>query len=230
MDNGSVYASMLSNAGIAVSSEELAAMVSDGHHAGSGEPDVGDAIVQAPYQYPFWEEPKYLPSFTHLTHLQADRGFVPYRRKTHFQHLLEQVQGCIDSSPIARKTLTTLRRARVNPKKPYAYHRSRLILKRKGMGSAAYRCIFWALKTMGGPVLKLKPAEETALKKDFDELCECFERSEGQRKNFLSYYVVLQLLLSKWKIPCFYKLPTVKDTKKFNRVLDMYRSMRILSR
>ena len=78
---------------------------------------------------------------------------------------------------------------------------------------------------MGGPVLKLSYAEETAMRDDFQRLCTLFDQHQPlgrRRKNFISYYLIVQLLLKKYHVPTYYVLPSIKDKHKFGGLVDAY--------
>ncbi len=181
--------------------------------------------LPSPASYMEYEPPQYLPSYTQLQHIKLERGFAPYRRQTHFQHHLDQLMGVGEPTPVSRKVLSLLRRAKLNVHAAFAYYRARAIVKRNGLGSHGYRQIFWALREMGGRVLQLTGEQEQAMKRDFEMLCEAFDRRR-LRKNFLSYPVVIQLLLSKYNVTSYYKLPSVKDERKYARLMEMYRQLR----
>lgn len=170
-----------------------------------------------------------LPSFVHLTHLTRDRMHTPYRRATHFAHHMEQLTGRNADPTTLKPLIRRLKRAGVKAdREPMAYYRVRRLLKRWGYGPREYRCIFAMLKAMGGPVLSLSYPQEQAIRSDFEALCAAFDQRRevqgggGGRKNFLSYYLVIQLLLDKYRIPSFYRLPSVKDVGKFRAIMEHY--------
>jgi hypothetical protein len=171
------------------------------------------------------EAPIQLPSFVQLTHVQPERSRVPYKRITHFAAHLAQLCGRMDCSRLPKGIVRRLRRSGVKPTEPAAYFRCRRLLKRWGFSSPEYRCIFSILKQMGGPVLRLSYAQETALRNDFARLCALFDRQQPlgeRRKNFISYYLITQLLLKKYRIATHYILPSIKDRHKFAGLVDAY--------
>lgn len=227
-----VYVGMLRDLGMDDAATELAAEADFTAYPSSPVYSPGSPTLEVPLPYeppevPYlaYEAPQYLPSFVQLTHIQPGRGFSPYKRLVHLQHHLDQLMGVGTSTKIALDTLKVIRKARINPKTPFAYQRSRLAIKRAGLGSPGYRKIFWALREMGGYQIKLTGNQEKNIKEDFLRLTEAFDRMK-QRKNFPSYYVMIQLLFSKWGVDCFYKLPTIKDSKKYEKLLGMYRELR----
>lgn len=169
--------------------------------------------------------PKMIPSFEHLTHLQPERARVPYKRLTHFSAHLAQLCGRVSTAALPKGIVRRLRRSGVKPTEQAAYFRCRRLLKRWGYSSAQYRCIFTILKRMGGPVLNLSYAQEVAMRRDFGRLCALFDRQQPlgtTRKNFISYYLITQLLLKKYGIPCYYTLPSIKDKLKFTSLIAAY--------
>lgn len=170
-----------------------------------------------------------LPSFEHMTHLQPCRVRIPYKRGTHFAAHLAQLTGRVKLDALPKGIVRRLRRSGVKPAEPGAYFRIRRLLKRWGYSSPQYRCIFALLKQMGGPTPRLSYTQEAALRKDFDVLCRRWNQLKGQlgdgRKNFPSYYLITQLLLKKYKIPIYYSLPSIKDNRKFNLIVEAYQSI-----
>lgn len=207
-----VYAAMLREAGIDISSAELNADVTAPSH-----------LLSPPPSPRREEPPQQLPSFVHLQQLVQDPRHVPYKRASHFATHLAQLTGHAwheDLLAVERR----LKKARVKVTDEMAYFRVRRLLKRWGYGSREYRCIFGILRHMGGAVLRLSYPQETALRQDFDRLSAAFDSAKPMhgRKNFLSYYLVVQLLLDKYKIRCHYKLPSIKDTNKFKALMAAY--------
>ena len=173
------------------------------------------------------EEPqRMIPSFVHMTHMTADRPYVPYKRMTHFIQHCVQVTGR-NWSPELQPIVRRLKKAGVKVKDPMAYFRVRRLLKKWGFTSPHYRTIFALLKQMGGEVVAVPYKYEMALRQDFERLCAAFDESRSihGRKNFLSYYLVVQLLLDKYKIRSFYKLPSIKDRVKFSSLVETYYTM-----
>lgn len=171
-------------------------------------------------------DPVMIPSFVHMEQLTQERAYIPYRRMTHFVQHLAQVTGRVHLDGL-RPIITRLKRAGVKTIQPMAYFRIRRLLKKWGYSSTHYRAIFTILREMGGEVLRLSYAQEVALRSDFERLCVAFDASKEvhKRNNFLSYYLVIQLLLEKYKIPCFYRLPSIKDTLKFRSLVAVYYTM-----
>lgn len=177
---------------------------------------------------PTYEEYKALPSFQHLTHVQPERPRVPYKRTTHFAAHLAQVTGRVSTLSLPPGIVRRLRRAGVKPTKPDSYFRIRRLLKKWGNSSPEYRCIFTLLKKMGGPVVTLSYEQERAIRQDFEQLSRLWDRQKplGEtRKNFPSYYLVVQLLFKKHGIQSFYTLPSIKDTKKFDSIVEAYQQV-----
>lgn len=167
-----------------------------------------------------------LPSFEHMTHMQPCRVRIPYKRSTHFAAHLAQLTGRVKLDALPKGIVRRLRRSGVKPTEQGAYFRIRRLLKKWGYSSPQYRCIFAILKQMGGPTPRLSYAQERALRQDFDSLTKSWNRLKSQlgmeRKNFPSYYLITQLLLKKYKIPIYYSLPSIKDNRKFNLIVDAY--------
>lgn len=167
-----------------------------------------------------------LPSYEHLTHLHPCRARVPYKRSTHFGAHLAQLTGRVKLDALPKGIVRRLRRSGVKPTEQGAYFRIRRLLKRWGYSSPQYRCIFAILKQMGGPIPRISYQQETALRKDFEQLCGVWEKLKARlgrdRKNFPSYYLITQLLLKKYKIPIYYSLPSIKDNRKFNLIVEAY--------
>jgi hypothetical protein len=210
-----IYASMLAEVGV------------DGVSAASlmAQPQ----LIEPPSSPPP-EEPEFrsIPSFVHMQQLQPERSYVPYKRMTHFIQHLAQLTGRNGAGAEMDEVRTRVLEAGVAADDTMAYFKIRALMKTWGYTSPHYRRIFAMLKTMGGKVLTLSYQQEMALRHDFVALCEVFkERMVGrtQRKNFISYYLIIQLLLSKYRIVSYYKLPSVKDSAKFHHLLDMYRYM-----
>lgn len=173
--------------------------------------------------------PIQLPSFQHLTHLQPCRVRVPYKRTTHFAAHLAQLTGRVKLDALPKGIVRRLRRSGVKPTEQGAYFRIRRLLKRWGYSSPQYRCIFALLKQMGGPIPRLSYPQEVALRADFDMLCRRWEQLKPRlgdgRKNFPSYYLITQLLLKKYRIPIYYSLPSIKDNRKFNLIVEAYQAI-----
>lgn len=170
-----------------------------------------------------------LPSYEHLTHLHPCRVRVPYKRSTHFAAHLAQLTGRVKTDVLPKGIVRRLRRSGVKPAEQGAYFRIRRLLKRWGYSSPQYRCIFAILKQMGGPIPRLSYTQEQALRQDFDSLCRMWNKLQPQlgkdRKNFPSYYLITQLLLKKYKIPIYYSLPSIKDNRKFNLIVEAYQTI-----
>ncbi len=175
------------------------------------------------------ESPRQLPSFQHLTHLQPCRVRVPYKRITHFAAHLAQLTGRVKLDALPKGIVRRLRRSGVKPGEQGAYFRVRRLLKRWGYSSPQYRCIFALLKQMGGHIPRLSYAQESALRADFDILCRRWEQLKATlgpgRKNFPSYYLITQLLLKKYGVPIYYSLPSIKDNRKFNLIVEAYQAV-----
>lgn len=214
------YAEMLRELGIEVSDDEVLGEVLSG---GDAEMAVEAAVEEE-------ERPKMIPGFQHMQHMYRERDYVPYRRVSHFVQMLDQTQGFPSGDrEIGRDVLRLLRRKRVDPKHRMAYFRARRILKENGYSSPEYRRIFWALREMGGPVPSVDGSLIVRMQKDFEGLSKAFDvwraRKTG-RKNFPSYYLIVQLMFKKYGVKSFYELPSIKDRKKFDKLMSMYRELR----
>ncbi|MGI9142984.1 MAG: hypothetical protein ACR2IJ_07315 [Fluviibacter sp.] len=216
-----MIASMLQELGIDVTSSELES---------DNQPSLAPMLKSVSH-HPMAEcdEPRQLASFEHMTHLQPERSRIPYKRSTHFAAHLAQLCGRVDTSAVFPKgIIRRLRRSGVKPAEPAAYFRCRRLLKRWGYSSPQYRCIFALLKQMGGPILHLTYAQEYALRRDFERVCSLFDWIKPlgpSRKNLISYYLITQLLLKKYSIPCYYVLPSIKDKSKFESLVQAYCSI-----
>jgi hypothetical protein len=172
-----------------------------------------------------WSPPKQLASYTHMTHLQQDRPRIPYTRLTHFVAHLTQLTGRIGLEGLPKGLIRRLRRSGVKPTEDTAYFRIRRLLRKWGYSSPEYRKIFAILKAMGGPVPTIPYGVENQMRQDFIKLAELFDQRQplgSVRKNMMSYYLVIQLLLQKHRIKCFYKLPSIKGIDKFNSLVKVY--------
>ena len=215
------FADMLGELGISLTPEELM----------EGAPASASAAV-VPYAdvtVHRHEEHKMLPSFVHMTHLVPERSYVPYKRITHFVQHLAQVTGR-NWREEDWKVVDSLRREKVDVADPMAYFTVRRLLKRWGYTSPHYRRIFAMLRKMGsGSVLTLSYQQERVIRTDFLTLCRKFEHRHGHRgsgrKNFISYYLIVQLLLIKYGVESYYDLPSIKDNSKFRALIDMYKSL-----
>ena len=214
-----IFAGMLADVGITVTEQSLL-------------PDPLPRDLQASITPPsspsdYDPIPHMIPSFVHLSHTTF-RSRIPYKRTTYFAAHLAQITGRLGLEGLPQGIIRRLRRSGVKPMEPTAYFRCRRLLKRWGYSSPEYRRIFAILKAMGGPVVSLSYGRETAIKEDFEHLCQLFEQRRPlgvQRKNFLSYYLVIQFLLKKYQIPQYYVLPSIKDTTKFTLLCQAYSSM-----
>jgi hypothetical protein len=209
------YALMLRELGIEVAAADVT-------------PDAADVAPPLPLprepRNDFADEFEMQVGFEHMTHLVPHRPYAPYKRMTYFSQLLAQVTGRNGDEASMRPIISRLKRAGVKVGDEMAYFRIRRLLKKWGYTSPQYRQIFAMLKAMGGQVLKLTYGYEMRIRGDFSNLCRAFEKggSLHGRKNFLSYFVVVQLLVKKYRLPCFYKLPSIKDTQKFQSLVDLY--------
>ena len=174
-----------------------------------------------------------LVGFVHGSHMSATRIYVPYKRMTHFSAHLTQLTGG-NGGRWMKPLVTRLKKAGVKPQDKMAYFRVRKLLKKWGYTSPHYRRIFALLREMGGKTLQLRYDQEQAIRQDFLRLDSSFAEKERQgmlkhghggakrRKNFVSYYLIIQLLLDKYSIKSFYKLPSVKDEEKFRSLVSIY--------
>lgn len=193
-------------------------------------PDDSDVAPPSPAAYTprnDFEDFEMVVGFEHMTHLVPARPYAPYKRMTYFSQLLAQATGRNGDPAMMKPIISRLKRAGVKVGDEMAYFRVRRLLKKWGYTSPQYRQIFAMLRSMGGPVLKLTYGYEVRIRQDFSNLCRAFEKggSLHGRKNFLSYFVVVQLLVKKYKLPCFYKLPSIKDSQKFASLVDLYHNI-----
>lgn len=217
--HAAMIASMLGEIGIDVRQEDLAESESECETPTS-------PIYTCPPSPLERRPPSQLPSYEHLTHLQPERTRVPYKRATHFATHLAQITGNVDTAGLPKGIVRRLRRSGVKPLERGAYFRCRRLLKKWGYSSAEYRCVFAILKKMGGPVVRIPGYVEQRMKHDFDRLCGLFHQRTplgSSRKNFISYYLIVQLLLSKYRIRSYYELPSIKDKAKFLSLIDAYK-------
>ena len=214
--SASVFAEMLQEIGVDVTAESLLP---------DPLPAPDEPVPVSPSDYD--PTPRQLPSFQHLTHTTW-LARIPYKRLTHFTTHLAQVTGRLGIGGLPKGIIRRLRRSGVKPAEQGAYFRIRRLLKRWGYSSTEYRRIFAILKAMNGPMIRLTYGTEMAMRRDFQHLCDMFDRRQplgGQRKNFLSYYLVVQLLLKKYKVKSYYTLPSIKDVGKFQVLVDAYASL-----
>lgn len=182
-----------------------------------------------------------LPSFVHLTHLQRITPSAPYKRTTHFAAHLDQLlgrNGLAEDAPI----ITRLQRAGLDVTARTAYFAVRSTLKKWGYTSPHYRRIFSMLKALGGKVMHLSYSQEMEVRRLFEVLSSRFSRRalaglcgkgtvrDGRggmrpRKNFPSYYLILQVLLSRVGVRSHYLLPSIKDASKFSHLITLYHSL-----
>ena len=156
---------------------------------------------------------------------QPDDAKVPYKRRTHFLAHLNQLTGRNGITRLPKGLLAKIKRSRVDVTNPMAYHRIRRLMKKWGYSSTEYRHIFAVLRYRGGPVLTLTYQQERAIRQDFEELCDLFDRRRPlgyERKAMMSYYLCIQFLLKKYHIYSYYVLPSIKDTAKFERLVQAY--------
>lgn len=209
---------MLGEIGITVDAESESP-----HSHGLPTPPASPSIEKSNAEQ--WDPPKQLPSFVHMSHMQQDRARVPYSRLTHFIAHLTQLTGRIGIDGLPKGLIRRLRRSGVKPTEDTAYFRIRRLLRKWGYSSPEYRKIFAILKAMGGPVPSIPYRVEIQMRQDFIKLAELFDQHRPlgtDRKNLLSYYLVIQLLLQKYRIKCFYKLPSIKGVDKFNSLVKVY--------
>lgn len=209
------YALMLRELGIDVAAADVT-------------PDAIDVAPPLPPAYvprnDFADEFQEMVGFEHMTHLVPARPYAPYKRMTYFSQLLAQATGRNGDVAMMKPIISRLKRAGVKTGDEMAYFRIRRLLKKWGYTSPHYRQIFAMLRAMGGPVLKISYAYEVRIRADFANLCRAFEAggSLHGRKNFMSYFLVMQLLVDKYKLRCFYKLPSIKDSQKFKSLVALY--------
>lgn len=174
-----------------------------------------------------WEPPVQILGFQHLTHIRMERGYSPYKKIGYFSHLLDQYLGRNYEQSICPQVLKILKRHKLNVHKKNAYFLARKYLKQAGHTSPAYRRIFWALKKLGGYGLRISPQLEELIKADFEGLAELFDQKNFEgRKNMISYNLVMQIIFARHGVTSFYHLPGIKDSKKYQSLLDMYRELR----
>ena len=204
-----IYAQMLRDAGIEIDEAEVAM-----------QPQVDEVFVP--------KEPEFEPimGFQHMTHITQPRKRVPYRRISHFEHVLDQVTGQVPDSVEYKECLRRLKRSHLNVHTPMAYFRARAILKRTDYTSPHYRCIFRALREMGGYAISLSHIERQNIINDFIHYDSIWkERRPAGRKNFISYHVMMRLLFTKHNVDMPYILPGVRDGRKFDTLMNYYRSL-----
>ena len=229
--HAATYAEMLREIGIDVLASELCDDVQQPFGHGLDEPRACSPCRHAEREHD--DEPHREPvaQYDHI-HSQTypDKIHVPYKRSSHFLSHLNQLTGRngVTALPhgLMRRIKRSLGRKGVHDRN--AYFRVRRLFKRWGYSSPEYRHIFAVLRHLGGPVLSLTYAQEVALRQDFDRLCCLFEHSHPlglTRKAMISYYLVIQLLLGKYKIRSYYSLPSVKDQLKFQALLQAYTQM-----
>jgi len=182
-----------------------------------------------------------LPSFVHLTHLQRIAPSAPYKRTTHFAAHLDQLLGRNASHEDA-PLIARLRQAGIDITSRSAYFTVRSTLKRWGYTSPHYRRIFSLIKALGGKVMTLSYYQEVEVRRLFEILSFRFSRRaraglcgkgtvrDGTggmkpRKNFPSYYLILQVLLSRVGVRSHYLLPSIKDSSKFSHLITLYQSL-----
>jgi hypothetical protein len=230
---------LLGEVGITVSTTEL---LEEEEEAGAQPPPAPPHPQEAcdDDDYLFYE-PADLPSFVHLSHLQRITPSAPYKRTTHFAAHLDQLLGrnglLEDTALIAR-----LKRSGVDMTDRNAYFTIRTTLKLWGYTSPHYRRIFSFIKALGGKVMTLSYSQEVEIRRLFEILSSRFSRraraalcgkgtvrdETGEmrpRKNFPSYYLILQVLLSRVGARSHYLLPSIKDTSKFGHLITLYQSL-----
>ena len=226
---------LLGEVGITVSTTEL---LEEGAQPQPAQPHPQEARDDDDYLF---YEPADLPSFVHLSHLQRITPSAPYKRTTHFAAHLDQIlgrNGLLEDKPI----IARLKRSGVDLTDRNAYFTIRATLKRWGYTSPHYRRIFSFIKALGGKVITLSYYQEVEMRRLFEILSSRFSRSaraalcgkgtvraetgeRRPRKNFPSYYLIVQVLLSRAGVRSHYLLPSIKDTTKFDHLITLYQSL-----